>query len=87
MFPFPAWEAVMVQVPAETMWTVEPDTVQIPVVEEANETVNPESLVAETPKSASPKVLSGSGSNVIVWVAGTIPNVVLSESASWAESP
>ncbi len=77
----------MVHVPAETMWTVEPDTVQIPVVEEANVTVNPESLVAETPKSASPKVLFGSDANVMVWVAGTMANVVLSSSASWAESP
>ncbi len=66
MFPFPACEAVMVHVPAETMWTVEPDTVQMPVVEEANVTVNPESLVAETPKSASPKVLFGSDANVMV---------------------
>ena len=45
--PFPAWLAVIEQVPAATAVTVFPDTVQIPVVEDAKLTDKPEDADAD----------------------------------------
>ena len=58
---------MIVQEPAPVMWAVEPATVHAP--EAPKLTVRPEVEVAETLKSASPKVLSESAPNVIVWFA------------------
>ena len=55
----PACEAVMVHEPAPVRWTVLPLIVQLPVG--VNVTVRPDEAVAFTSKSASPKVLFGSG--------------------------
>ena len=42
----PACDAVMLQVPAPTIATVEPDTVQTPVLFDANDTSRPDDAVA-----------------------------------------
>src|SRR5579862_7129012 len=62
----PGWVAVIVQLPAPMMCTVEPSkvTVQSPLAE--NEMARPEVADAETLKSASPYVLSGSAPKVMV---------------------
>ncbi len=60
----PAWEAVMVQVPAPVIVTLLPETVHVPVA--AKLTVNPELAVALTSNAASPNVLLLSALNVIV---------------------
>ncbi len=65
----PAWLAWIVQVPVVTRWTVEPLTVQTPVVVELKLTARPELAVALTLKSAAPSCLSARAPKVIVWLA------------------
>ena len=62
--PLPAWLAVIVHEPAPVRWTVVPLTVQLP--EAAKLTASPDDAVAETLKSASPKVLFPKAAKVIV---------------------
>ncbi len=62
----PAWSALIVQVPVDTRWTVEPLTVQTPVVVELKVTVRPELAVALTAKSAAPYVLFERAPKVMV---------------------
>ena len=52
----PAWSASIVQVPAPTIVTVAPDTVQMPALlgAAANVTVRPDVAVAETVYAGSP---------------------------------
>src|SRR5262249_23561704 len=69
-FASPGCDAVTEHEPAPMMWTVEPDTVQLPVAE--NETGSPDELVAETPKSGAPNVTSGSAPNAIVCAEGPV---------------
>src|SRR2546421_12192745 len=57
----------MVQEPALVMWTVLPETVQLPAAEKLTD--RPELAVALTGKSGSPNVLPASAPNVIVWFA------------------
>ena len=60
----------MGQAPSATSVTVEPDTVQTPVVVELKVTVRPDDAVALTPKGAAPRiVLSARAPKVIVWSA------------------
>src|ERR1700674_1380269 len=61
----PDCEAVMVQLPAPVMWTVEPVAVQLPLAPKP--TALPEDAVALTAKSALPNVLPARAPNVIVW--------------------
>src|SRR5919202_907243 len=65
--PSPLCEAVSAHVPAAVRVTVAPETVQAPVG--VRTTGSPEEAVALSANGASPKVFSGSGSNVIVWSA------------------
>ncbi len=64
----PAWSASIVQVPAATMWTVVPDTVQTGAVAEVKVTARPEEAVALMPKSGSPRALSARVPKAIVWL-------------------
>jgi hypothetical protein len=52
----PAWEALIVQVPAATRVTVEPDTVHTAVVADAKVTAKPEEAVALGVNGAAPSV-------------------------------
>jgi hypothetical protein len=63
---FPAWSAVNVQVPAATIVTVVPETVQTEVVVDAKVTVREELAVAEIENAESPKVLEVGAVKVIV---------------------
>jgi hypothetical protein len=65
----PAWFASTVHVPAPTIVTVEPDTVQTLVVAVLNVTASPEVALAETVNGASPKFLPPSAPKLIVWFA------------------
>ena len=62
----------MVQEPALVMWTMLPETVQLPAAEKLTD--KPELAVALTGKSGSPNVLPASAPNVIVWFALAIVN-------------
>jgi hypothetical protein len=55
-FGFPAWLAVIVQVPAATILTTVPATVQTPVVPEVRLTVSPELAVALSENGTTPKL-------------------------------
>ena len=71
----PAWEAVMVQVPAATSVSVVPSlpvVVQMEVVDEEKETVRPEDAVAERVKGPAGRVRAESGLKVIVCAACVI---------------
>jgi hypothetical protein len=70
----PAWSAAMVQVPAPTKVTVEPDTVQTEVVLELNATGRPALLVADTVYGAAPKTCAASAAKLIVWVCAVTLN-------------
>jgi hypothetical protein len=59
----------MVQVPAETIVTVAPETVQTPDVAEVNATVNVEVEVAEREAGLVPKVISSRSVKVMFCVA------------------
>ena len=61
----PAWLAAIVQVPAATPVTVEPETVQMVVVSELNVTGSPELAVALS-VPVPPTVSVGAAPNVIV---------------------
>ena len=64
---FPACDAVIEHVPAATIVTVEPDTVQIPVVVEAKPTCNVEDALAlSVTVPAGVNVMSVGSVNVIV---------------------
>jgi hypothetical protein len=65
----------MVHVPAATIVTVDPETVQTAVVAELNVTASPEVAVAETVNGGLPKALFASAPKVIVCVA--LPTVKL----------
>ena len=67
---FPAWLAVIEQVPAVTIVTIEPDTVQTGVVVEAKLTVSPEEAVAVSAKGAAPKVTPEGAAKVMVCEPG-----------------
>src|ERR1041385_1097658 len=56
----------MVQVPAPTMVTVVPETVQSAVMSDVNDTGSPEDAVALTVNGASPKVLPPSDPKLMV---------------------
>ena len=65
----PAWLAFMRQVPAVTIVTVVPETVQTALVSEVNATVSPRSEVAVTGNVfVPPMVRLAISVNVIVWV-------------------
>ena len=51
---FPTWLAVMEQLPAATVVTTEPDTVQMDDVVDAKLTGRPDDAVAEIPNGATP---------------------------------
>ena len=74
----PAWEAVMVQVPAVRSVSVVPETVQRASVEEEKETVRPEDAVAERGSTLIPKVLLAREAKVMVWVAVVTVSVAVS---------
>ena len=61
---------MIMQLPAPVIVTVVPDTVQLPLA--ANVTVRADEAVALTVNGGSLVVLSGSGLNVIVWLAFAI---------------
>ncbi len=65
---FPAWSAAIVHVPALTMCTVMPLTVQTGRVCDVNVTGRPLDALAESAKSASPYVRSGSAPKVMVCI-------------------
>lgn len=67
--PFPAWEALIVQVPAATSVTVVPVTVHLEVVVEEKPTASPDEDVALTVNGAVPNVLPANAAKVIVWFA------------------
>ena len=72
-FPSPACEAVIVQVPGATIVTVEPDTVQTPVVDDENATVRPELAVAVSATvPPDEKVCEPGFVKLIVWFAGSM---------------
>jgi hypothetical protein len=60
--------------------TVEPETVQTPVVAELNATLNPDDEVALTANGASPNTLPLSAPKVIVCV----PWVIVKDCGTWA---
>ena len=62
----PAWVAWMVHVPAAASVTVDPETVQTPVVVEAKLTMRPEDAVALTVNGAVPSARFNSDPNAIV---------------------
>ena len=62
----PGWLAVIEQVPAVTIVTVEPDTVQTALVFDAKVTGSPELAVAVSVNGATPSVTVVSGPKVIV---------------------
>ena len=62
---FPACEAVIVQVPAVTAVTAEPDTVHTPGVPEVNDTTSPDVADADN-RTTRPAVVPGGRPNVIV---------------------
>lgn len=62
----PAWSAFIVHVPAATRVTVNPETVQIEVVEEESATTNPESDDGAKVIALSPKVAIEGWANVMV---------------------
>ena len=70
----PVWFASIVQVPAPTIVTVEPDIVQTDVVAELNVTAKPDVLVAETENGGVPNVLPATVGNVIVCGPGVTAN-------------
>lgn len=72
-FAFPAWEAVIVQVPTPVRWTRAPLTVQRPRA--ANAIARPEEALARTVKSGAPTLLFASAAKEIVWLAFAIANV------------
>ena len=77
----PAWEAVMVQVPAATSVSVVPllpVVVQMEVVDDEKETVRPEDAVAERGSTLIPKVLLAREEKVMAWVATPIVSVAVS---------
>jgi hypothetical protein len=61
----PGWDAVTAQLPPPVKVTVAPATVQLP--EALKVIVRPDDAVALTTNGMSPKILSGSAPNVIVW--------------------
>ena len=63
----PAWEAVMVQLPAPVRVTSSARTVQAPVA--AKPTARGEVVVALTANGGSPTVLGSSGPKVMAWSA------------------
>src|SRR2546428_918797 len=69
----PAWEAVIVRLPAAARVTVLPETVQWPVA--AKLTARPDEAVAVTVNGGSLAVLSASGLKVIVWSPFAMLNV------------
>jgi hypothetical protein len=76
----PAWEAVMVQVPAATSVSVVPllpVVVQMEVVDEEKETVRPEDAVAERGSTLIPKVLLAREAKVMAWVAVVMVSVAV----------
>lgn len=66
----------MVQLPAATNVTVDPDTVHIEVVVDENVTARPEVVVAATLNGALPNVFPDNVPNVIVWAAFATANVL-----------
>jgi hypothetical protein len=78
----PDWSAAIVHVPAATIVTVFPETVQTAVVSELKVTVSPELAVADTVNGGSPKFFPGSAPNVIVWLC--VPTVKLRETCGAA---
>ena len=64
----PGCVALIVQVPAATSVTVEPDTVQTAVVADAKLTANPEEAVALTVNGGVPSVWFESAPKVMVWL-------------------
>jgi hypothetical protein len=70
----------MVQVPAATIVTVEPETVQTPVVEELNVTASEDEDVAETANAASLNVLLANVLKVMVCA----PVVTVKDCGTWA---
>ena len=70
----------MVHEPAPVRWTLVPLMVQAPSAMKA--TGRPDDVVASSVKSAVPKVVSASGSNEIVWLAGAMARTPCT---SWAE--
>src|SRR5262249_22946057 len=82
----PGCEAVIVQDPAPVMWTVVPETPQLP--DAAKLTLRPEVAEAFTTKSESPKLLSGRAPKVIVCAAFCAVTVsVTCGAAPWLTSP
>src|SRR3989442_8692370 len=69
----PAWEAVIVQLPAAARVTVLPETVQLPVA--AKLTARPEEAVAVTVNGGSLAGLSASGLKGIGWSPFAMLNV------------
>ena len=67
---FPAWLAVIEQVPAATIVTVAVDTVQTAVVVETKLTARPELAVALIMNGDAPRLTLLSGANVIVCATG-----------------
>ena len=70
----PGWVAVREQVPAETILTVDPATVQTDVVVDAKLTGRPEVAVALSVKGAAPNVRFGGPLKVIALVPATMLN-------------
>ena len=66
---FPACEAVMVQVPAETRVSEVSETEQIEAFDEAKATARPDEAEAVSAKGPVPSVRGGRGSKVMVWEA------------------
>src|SRR4029453_19620650 len=78
----------MVQVPARTIVTVVPETVQAVGVSLLKVTVSPEVADALTPNGGSPYTLFPSALNVIVWLAlATVKERVTSAAAFQSASP
>jgi hypothetical protein len=65
----PPWDAVIMQAPAATVVTVEPDTAHTAGVFDANDTGNPELADADR-LTGSPTCVPGGGMKVIVCAAG-----------------
>jgi hypothetical protein len=65
---FPACVAVMEQVPAATIVTIAPATLQTAAVVEAKLTVRPELAAAVIANGAMPKLTSLSGPNSMAWL-------------------
>lgn len=67
--PLPAWEAVMVQLPADIRVSAVPLTVHTELVPEANCTVRPELAVAESAAGVAPMVLLPGEAKLMLCVA------------------